>query len=233
MRFEQETGIRESDWAGRYWTTWGEAVREAGFERQSLTEGYGDEVLLAHLAALVRRLGKFPPATRFGSHAKRMLDFRATTRSPASGGNATSSSGCSITARAQAVRMWRLLRCVGRCLPVCLWPRQRKSAWGTGEGLRLPDVLGPSLQMGRTNSLGRREYESSIQLPERLELVHAMETDDTAGIERYWHDRFADRRANGEWFALTKADVLAFKRRKKFRKWRELSSEPPCVAPGS
>ena len=73
---------------------------------------------------------------------------------------------------------------------------------------------GRHYKIGRTNSTGRREYELAIQLPEKAKTIHVISTDDPAGIESYWHKRFADRRKNGEWFELTAADISAFRRRK-------------------
>lgn len=64
-----------------------------------------------------------------------------------------------------------------------------------------------SNKIGRSNAAARHAHEPAIQLPERLEVVHVIETDDAIGIECYWHQQFANRRLNGEWFASTKADV--------------------------
>ena len=69
-------------------------------------------------------------------------------------------------------------------------------------------------KIGRSISPGRREYELAIHLPERVKTVHTIKTDDPVGIEAYWHQRFSDRRKNGEWFELRREDVSAFRRRK-------------------
>lgn len=74
--------------------------------------------------------------------------------------------------------------------------------------------VGRDYKIGRTNAFDRRTRELAIQLPQRHETVHVISTDDAAGIESYWHERFKAQRKNGEWFALTADQVKAFKRRR-------------------
>ena len=60
MRFERETGIKESEWSGRYWARWSEAVKEAGFEPQPMQEAYSIVDVVASLVEMVDALGKWP-----------------------------------------------------------------------------------------------------------------------------------------------------------------------------
>jgi len=73
---------------------------------------------------------------------------------------------------------------------------------------------GKYYKIGFTNSLDRRQYEIGMQLPEGIEPIHSIRTDDPSGIEAYWHGRFKNKRLKGEWFNLTTKDVAIFKKRK-------------------
>jgi len=71
---------------------------------------------------------------------------------------------------------------------------------------------GRHYKIGWTNSVGRRGRELAIKIPVPAKTVHSIETDDPVGVEAYWHNRFKDKRGEGEWFELTPEDVRAFKR---------------------
>ncbi|MEM8549211.1 MAG: GIY-YIG nuclease family protein, partial [Verrucomicrobiota bacterium] len=70
-------------------------------------------------------------------------------------------------------------------------------------------------KIGKTYEAVRREGEIRLQLPEKIEPIHYIQTDDPSGVETYWHNRFKDKRMNGEFFKLTSSDVKAFKKWKK------------------
>jgi hypothetical protein len=213
IRFERETGIVESSWAGRYWVSWGDAVREAGFKPNELQGKYDDAEVLGALAALIRRLGKFPVENELRMARRQDPDF------PSHG---------TIQRLGNKAQRARLV--IEYCEDVGGFPdvvefaepvaaKQRPASPIDDEeadGYVYLMKSGKHYKIGRSNAPGRREYELAIQLPERLERVHVIRTDDPPGIERYWHLRFADKRSNGEWFKLSAQDVRSFKRRGKF-----------------
>ncbi|MBK6729223.1 MAG: hypothetical protein IPG63_18875 [Xanthomonadales bacterium] len=59
-RFAKETGIKESDWRGRFWARWSDAVVEAGFTPNTLQPRTSDEAAIGQLAELMRSLGRYP-----------------------------------------------------------------------------------------------------------------------------------------------------------------------------
>lgn len=214
-RFEQETGVKESDWSGRYWATWGEAVSEAGYSPNARKARRESEELLGPLAALTRRLKRFP------TRAQMRLAARADSGFPVSGiEKRYRDRGSQLAALVEYCRSRGELEdvlgiCASRSASVDGSADETSDAGDAAEaGYVYLLKSGRNYKIGRSNSVGRRERELQIQLPDRASAVHAIKTDDPEGIERYWHGRFALRRKNGEWFQLSADDIRAFRRRK-------------------
>jgi hypothetical protein len=215
-RFLTETGIREADWLGRYWARWSDAVSEAGFTPNSMVSRVDDGEALRYLALETRRLGHLP------TYAELRLRRRSDSSFPGTGIYERLGPKGKLAIRLAAfceehVEFTDVRELIAPLLETANDSSSEMVAEDDGaakDGFVYLMKSGHHYKLGRTNSLGRRGYELAIQLPERAAEVHAIKTDDPAGIEAYWHKRFADKRTNGEWFDLSAADVRAFKRRK-------------------
>jgi hypothetical protein len=212
-RFAQETGIAHQDWWGKYWGRWSDALQEAGFAPNTLQDAFSDQMLIEKLVALIRELGRFP-----GNG-----DLRLKKRSDSTFPNDKvfdAHFGTRLKLRQAVVEYCKANSGFDDVPPLCgpIVQKGIEKAERTPPSAILGFVYlmksGKHYKIGKTNATGRREYELAIQLPEKLSTVHVIKTDDPDGIESYWHRRFAAKRANGEWFALERADVDAFKRRK-------------------
>jgi hypothetical protein len=213
-RFEKETGIKPYHW-GKFWSRWSDAVLEAGFAANEKQVAYTEDLLLERLASLARDLGKIP--TRADLHVRHHNDPAF----PSSNAFDRRLGGKQqlLAKLAEYCHQRPGYENIGKlCEGVALNARAPKveveSLEPVHEGFVYLLKSGRHYKIGKTNSVGRRERELSIQLPERATKVHSIKTDDPDGIEAYWHRRFGSKRKHGEWFELSVADVAAFRRRK-------------------
>lgn len=206
--FTTATGITMGKWRGVYWARWSDALAEAGYSPNEMQGRLNSEAILRKVAELARLMGKLPSYS----------DMRLRRRSDPSFPNDTTIAN-HFGAVAELVTELRRF-CQGNeayADVVDLLPAHVSTiahAVRPSEGWVYLLKSGHHYKVGRSDQLESRVKKISIALPEATALVHAIRTDDPPGIEAYWHRRFADRRANGEWFKLTAVDVAAFTRRK-------------------
>jgi hypothetical protein len=215
--FERETGIRSSEWLGRYWARWGDAVKEAGFEPNTLNQRSNSNSILLKLVEAVRHYQKLPTTKELRMYAR--------------GGDTEFPSHNTFFNhfRNKAGMLSKLRELIAEhpefddITPFL--PPEMDAHEGQGQSAKQAITIqregfvyllksGIHYKIGRSDEIERRVKEIRVALPEVATLVHSIRTDDPPGIEAYWHRRFADRRANGEWFKLSSSDVAAFKRRK-------------------
>lgn len=210
--FERETGIVESDWYGKIWLRWNDVVSEAGLEPNKMNQRLSRDLVLDKYAEVCRHYRKPPTKAELRYYAIEAPDFIGVNTFTAHFGN---KNGMIVALRDRAIeRNEDDLMAILPVVKVTPKPSINDNPSKTLEGWVYLLQSGAHFKVGRSDELEKRVKQISVALPEKVDLVHAIKTDDPPGIEAYWHRRFADQRANGEWFKLTPADVKAFKRRK-------------------
>lgn len=214
QRFQLETGIKQSDWYGKYWARWGDAVKEAGYQPNTMQSSYDEGWLIEQLISFIREIKRFPVSGEFRLKARTDSTFPSHDTIRRFGSKAAIAK--KILNYCQEKSGYDDIIVI--CEPLAYIEVKRNEVKDSEDDSDFGYVYliksARYYKIGRSNSIGRREYELSIQLPEKVTTEHIIKTDDPVGIEAYWHRRFKEKRKSGEWFELTTKDVQAFKRRK-------------------
>lgn len=219
--FKNETGINKYDWFPHHWVRWGDAQEEAGFARNKFQEPFPRDLLLEKFIGLIRKT-KLRNKLRFPIEGEVLAEKRNDPDFPHSvvfcrcfGGKSQLAAAILEHCRARSGFEDVIAACEDVLKTNTQMVKKEKESWDQeAVGSVYLMKSGRHYKIGRTNAVGRRQYELAIQLPEKANTVHVIKTDDPSGIEAYWHKRFEAKRGNGEWFELKAEDIKAFRRRK-------------------
>lgn len=189
-------------------------MTEAGYEPNKFNEAYDENYVLEMLANLIREIKKFPSAGELKLKINNDKTFPSTT--------VFEKLGKQKEKVAKVIEYCKAHEGMADVLEICLPlfnPEKEKlddkiTLGTTNFGFVYLMKSGKFYKIGRSNDADRRAYELRIILPEKLEVIHKIKTNDPIGIEEYWHKRFKNKRKNGEWFELTRQDIEIFRRRK-------------------
>jgi hypothetical protein len=219
-RFRTETGIAQHEWSGIHWARWSDALSEAGFEPLEWNRALNEEQMIEAMARLVRKYNRFPVKTEI------LIEKRGNAQIP----TPTSFFG-KFGGRPGAIRRVRDY-CSSReeySDVVAILEQEAIDETGkngfneinTGAGKAASSGYIYLVKSGKLYKIGcsenhwRRKSELHKQTSEGIKEIHTISAiDDAPGIEKYWHNRFSEKRQRGEWFDLSAEDIRAFKKRK-------------------
>jgi len=212
-RFIKETDISEYQ-LNKFWRRWSEAQQEAGFEPNTLNAAHDIDFLKESMVSLIRELDRFPtsPDLRLKRHQDHNFPDQKTFDRLGK-----------KKEKVQKVMEYAEQNGYSDVVSICAPILEQQLVNGNdevGSGEIVGEVYlfksGRYYKIGKTSDTVRQGTELRIQLPEKLDLIHSIKTDDPSGVETYWHRRFESKRMNGEWFDLNSSDLKAFKR------WRKI-----------
>ena len=211
-RFRDLSGVKEKQVVGAHWATWNDAKREAGLATaQFVIPRIQDESVVPAFAALLVQLGKWPTESQMRLAKRRdkaIPSVKVLSR-------LTTDREFLKKLRAHCETRQELASVVGLVVAKSAKRVHLDGGAVVTTGYVYMMRSGRRYKIGFTSSSSRRHREVRLDLPERTDVVHSIETDDPKGIEAYWHNRFAEKRIRDtEFFVLTSTDVAAFKKRK-------------------
>lgn len=219
-QFRADSGIREGEWKGVYWTRWSDALSEAGYRPLEWNVAIDEMQMIEEIAKLTRRLGRYP--TKYDVLlAKKSID-----RIPSPSALFRRIGGkpkiieklitfCSSNEEFEDI-------CPVLSCEIIDTPPKVEMV----KSVNRPNKVDPSgyvylvksgrrYKIGQTSNHWQRKSELHKQTAEGITEIHTIAAiDDAPGIEKYWHERFKEKRQHGEWFDLSAEDISAFKKRK-------------------
>lgn len=217
-RFYRETGLNLYSLHRAGFPNYGATLEAAGYPRGTYQRAYEDHKLFDPLARLTREKGRFPTTGELEVAHYASKSFPSSTafkrlskRGPLQG---QLLQWCQQTAEfADVVKILETTSTVGTYQRLTT-RRKGKVVSGYVYLMRYGSG-GRYYKIGYTENVDRRQAQLDMMSPKDVRQVHVIETDDPKGREKYWLDRFADKRiGNKEIFRLTAGDVAAFKSRR-------------------
>jgi hypothetical protein len=213
QRFLQATGIKESDWIGKFWTKWSDATKEAGFSENKMQPAYPDDWLLECYAALAVELGHIPTSAEVRMKARSDTGFPSHNTFSRLGSKQQLLNKLLTFCQANQ-KYISLVGAIGKIQPLETNEEVTSEAFTREDGYVYLLQFGNEYKIGSSNNVERRFREIKTQMPYDGKIIHTITTGDPAGIESYWHNYFRDKRLKGEWFKLSASDLSYFKKRK-------------------
>lgn len=204
--FARESGIPVHYWRGVFWSNWSEALQESGFKRSPAWRT--DEELLDEYGKYALELKRLPTAPDLRLRSQKKRTSKWGTYSARFGGR----DGLHLRLRTH----WKGKKRGKEILKLCANRPVRRA-----RGTDMPIVPGYVYLMrcGELYKIGKAEnvevrYKELVGLvPQELVILHRIKTDDSYGVETYWHKRFRKKWVKGEWYRLEREEVKVFCRR--------------------
>lgn len=211
--FRRETGISPF-YLSKHWAKFGDALKEAGFSPNVPWTRYPDELLIKKTIEKIRKYGRYPTLGELFVEFNKGDDFPFHIFKKRKQDYIINSlvSYCTDNVGNEDI--------IEACQPIIDRLNKKEKSSDPNITGSIGEVYlfksGRYYKIGKANDTVRRGAELRIQLPEQMNLIHSIKTDDPSGVEAYWDKRFEKKRKKGEWFDLNSSDVRAF------RQWRKI-----------